>query len=98
MPKGCASFPFMQKSQEQPETEYLVSAEVMDLLKISRRTLERWVADEILPAVKIGGFGARRYKRTDVLALLRGESIPKSTPVDSAPPAEPAGVSSRPAA
>lgn len=50
----------------------LVSAEVMQRLKISRRTLERWVADGRLPAVKVGGFGARRYREADVEALLRG--------------------------
>ena len=63
----------MQKTDEQPESEYLLSADVLELAKISRRTLDRWVADNKLPAVKVGGFGARRYKRSDVEALLRGE-------------------------
>ena len=63
----------MQKSQELAPDEYLISSEVMDILKISRRTLERWVAEGKLPAIKIGGFGARRYLRSDVDALLRGD-------------------------
>ena len=65
----------MPKTQEVPEGEYLTSAEVMDALKISRRTLERWVAEDKLPAMKIGGFGARRYKSNDISALLRGERV-----------------------
>jgi len=63
----------MQKMQDLPQTEYLVSSEVISMAKISRRTLERWVANGSLPAVKIGGVGARRYKRVHVEALLRGE-------------------------
>jgi excisionase family DNA binding protein len=63
----------MSKTKELPEGEYLTSAEVMDALKISRRTLERWVADDKLPATKIGGFGSRRYKSAHIDALLRGE-------------------------
>ena len=51
--------------------EHLKSSEVIALAAISRRTLERWVADGTLPAVKVGG--TRRYKRADVEALLRGE-------------------------
>ena len=64
----------MQKMQEDAADEYLVSADVMRELQISRRTLERYVADGKLPAVKLGGFGDRRYKRSSVKALLRGES------------------------
>jgi excisionase family DNA binding protein len=64
----------MSKSHEVGSDDSLISSEVIELAKISRRTLERWVADGKLPAVKIGGFGARRYRRTDVEALLRGES------------------------
>ena len=64
----------MSKSHEVDSDDSLVSSEVIEMAKISRRTLERWVADGKLPAVKIGGFGARRYRRSDVEALLRGES------------------------
>ena len=65
----------MQKTQDLPEAETLLSSEVMEMAKISRRTLERWVADGKLPSVKVGGFGARRYKRIDVETLLRGERV-----------------------
>lgn len=74
--------PDMQKTQELPESEYLVSSEVMELAKISRRTLERYVADGKLPTTKIGGFGSRRYQRADVEALLRGESSPTAPSSD----------------
>ena len=63
----------MQKMQDDAPDATLLSSEVMSRLKISRRTLERWVADGRLPAVKVGGFGARRYLESDVEALLRGE-------------------------
>ena len=57
---------------ETPEGgEHLKSSEVIALAQISRRTLERWVADGTLPAVKVGGL--RRYQRVHVEALLRGE-------------------------
>lgn len=79
----------MQKSQGLPDNEYLVSSEVMELAKISRRTLERYVADGKLPSAKLGGFGSRRYLRADVDSLLRGEispSTPTVRPVDDLPP------------
>jgi excisionase family DNA binding protein len=65
----------MQKTQEIGADDILLSSEVMAIAKISRRTLERWVADGTLPATKVGGRGARRYRRTDVEALLRGEAV-----------------------
>lgn len=65
----------MQKTQEVPEAaDDMVSAEVMAELKISRRTLERWVKNEVLPVTKVGGIGHRRYSRSDVERLKRGES------------------------
>lgn len=64
----------MPPENEIPPEEYLTSSDVMAILRISRRTLERWVAASHLPAIKVGGFGARRYKRSDVELLLRGEA------------------------
>ena len=63
--------PFMHTTETPTGGEHLKSSEVIALAAISRRTLERWVADGTLPAVKVGG--TRRYKRSDVEALLRGE-------------------------
>lgn len=74
MPSEHATVTDMPSQNANAAEEYLGSAEAMDRLQISRRTLERWVADGRLPAVKVGGFGARRYKLADVEALLRGET------------------------
>lgn len=72
----------MQKVQEVVEDDLLLSREVMDIARISRRTLERWVADGKLPAFKVGGFGDRRYLRSDLTAIL---TPPSPSPVVSAP-------------
>ena len=63
--------PFMHTTETPTGGEHLKSSEVIALAAISRRTLERWVADGTLPAVKVGG--TRRYLRSHVEALLRGE-------------------------
>lgn len=36
--------------------------------KVSRRTLERWIASGLLPVVRVGG--VRRVRRSDLEALL----------------------------
>lgn len=49
--------------------DYLRSREVMALARISRRTLDRWTSEGILPVVKQPGT-QRRYLRSDVMRLL----------------------------
>lgn len=71
----------MQKTQDLAEGDLLVSREVMDIARISRRTLERWVSTGKLPVVRIEGFSARRYRRRDLNSLLS----PQSTPAVPAP-------------
>jgi excisionase family DNA binding protein len=67
--------------------EYLTSAEVADLARITRRSVWRLVADGRLPAVKIGR-RSTRFLRSDVEALLhprRREPLdltPHPPPVD----------------
>lgn len=51
--------------------ELLTTAEVADLLRVTRQTLTRWRKDGKLPAVKIGRLV--RFKRSDVEALLTTE-------------------------
>lgn len=46
--------------------------EVASLLKVSRRTLERWDEQNKLTAVRVGG--VVRYKRADVKALIEGDA------------------------
>lgn len=77
----------MQKTQEVVADDLLLSREVMELARISRRTLERWVADGKLPAFKVGGSGDRRYRRSDVYALLFPKAPAVSESVGSSRPA-----------
>lgn len=67
-----ASVPVMASEQLLGESETLDSAAVMALLHISRRTLERYVADGELPFSRLPS-GHRRYFRADVEALLSPE-------------------------
>lgn len=63
----------MQKTQEIGETasvEFLRSDEVMDLLRISRRTLDRWATSGRLPSSQPGGERATRlYPRKEIEAM-----------------------------
>ena len=67
-----AMVPHMQEQTKQEAPDYLRSAEVMELARISRRTLDRWTADGILPVIKRPGM-QRRYRRDAVERLLAGE-------------------------
>ena len=82
MPKKYASFLLMTIDQELlAPGDYLTSAQVMGTIRISRRTLERYVADKKLPVSYLPS-GYRRYLRSDVMALL----TPQSSPSVSVPP------------
>lgn len=59
----------MSNSHEVVADDYLVSSEVLAILRVSRRTLERYVADGKLRTSKVAS-GNRRYRRSDVLALI----------------------------
>jgi excisionase family DNA binding protein len=37
------------------DTEYLRAAEIVALTGLSLRTVRRWIADRIIPSVKLGG-------------------------------------------
>lgn len=63
----------MQTSGAAPD--FMLSAEVMELARISRRTLDRWVAEGILPAYQVSERTVRRYRRDHVDAILRGEKV-----------------------
>jgi excisionase family DNA binding protein len=49
--------------------EYLRAAEIAGLVGISTRTVRRWIADEIIPSVKLGG--SRLVARADLERVLR---------------------------
>lgn len=69
----CASVLDMQKMQELAEAEFLLADEVMSIARISRRTLDRWVADKTITAYQVSPRTVRRFKRAEVVALLSGE-------------------------
>jgi excisionase family DNA binding protein len=48
--------------------EYLRAPEIARLVGISTRTVRRWIADEIISSVKVGG--ARLVARADLERLL----------------------------
>ena len=48
--------------------EYLRAADIARLIGISLRTVRRWIADEIIPSVKLGG--SRLVARADLERLL----------------------------
>jgi excisionase family DNA binding protein len=60
--------------------EYLRAGEIAQLAGVSLRTVRRWIAEEVLPSVKLGG--ARLVPRKGLERLL------SPTPWDWAEPAE----------
>src|SRR5438093_1299420 len=48
--------------------EYLRAADIARLIGISLRTVRRWIADEIIPSVKLGG--SRLVARADLAAAV----------------------------
>ena len=54
-----------------PPVELLTVSEVADLVRVSTMTVYRWVDDETLPSVKIGG--TIRFHRSDIEAILAAD-------------------------
>lgn len=49
--------------------------EVADYIGVTRRTVQKWADDGILPCTRtLGGRGDRRFDRADVEKALRGVS------------------------
>lgn len=63
----------MNKTQKIPEL--LTLKETCDLLKVHANTLRHWDKKGILKAVRFGARRDRKYKKEDVLSLLRGTPI-----------------------
>jgi excisionase family DNA binding protein len=59
--------------------EYLRAGEIARLIGVSLRTVRRWIADEVLPSVKLGG--ARLVPRKGLERLM---SLPSRERADSA--------------
>jgi excisionase family DNA binding protein len=49
--------------------ELMETDEIARIFKVNPRTIERWVAAGILPAVRVGGI--RRFRRSDIDRLTR---------------------------
>lgn len=50
--------------------DVLTMRQVSELLNVHPNTLRQWDAKGVLPAIRIGVRGDRRYKKQDVLKLL----------------------------
>ena len=62
----------MKKDKEIPEL--LTMKETRELLKVHANTLRQWDKKGILKAVRFGARRDRRYKKEDVLNLLKGNN------------------------
>ena len=50
--------------------DIMTMRQVAELLNVHPNTLRQWDAKGILPAIRFGARGDRRYKKQDVLKLL----------------------------
>jgi len=57
------------------EPEYYTPAELADLLRIPKRTLEKWTLQRRIPVVKIGRLN--RFNRLEIQKRLLGGSLLK---------------------
>jgi excisionase family DNA binding protein len=65
--------PIQAQTDNSSAHEFLTSVEVLEKLRISRRTLERYIDKGLLPALRLPS-GHRRFRPDDVDALLERES------------------------
>lgn len=57
-----------------PDVVLLTTSEVADLFRVDRSTIRRWVDSGELEAITLPGErGLKRYRRTDIEAIIRGE-------------------------
>jgi excisionase family DNA binding protein len=60
--------PFPGEAEMTGESKYLRAADIARLTGMSIRTARRWIADRIIPSVKLGG--SRLVARADLERLL----------------------------
>lgn len=82
MPQVCLNTDLM-KPIDTATDEWLAPRQVAALIGITPDTVRKWANDGILPTQRIRAGGHRRFRRSDVEALLR-----------SGDESEPAGASS----
>ena len=55
-----------------PDVVLLTTAEVAELFRVDQSTIRRWVEDGVIAAVTLP-MGRKRYRRSDIEAILAGE-------------------------
>jgi predicted DNA-binding transcriptional regulator AlpA len=60
-------------TQKQVQPEWLLTGELLEILRVKRSTFDRWLAKGLFPpGVRFGeGRGTRRWRRADIEAWLR---------------------------
>jgi excisionase family DNA binding protein len=68
----------------------LTPGEVAQLFRVDPKTVTRWAAAGRIGSIRTPG-GHRRFRESEVRALLRGEALPPivAVPAQAAPPAVP---------
>ena len=66
------------------ELKYLTSEEVLQLLRISKPTLTRWVRDGIIPAVRLGP-RQLRFPKADLLNWVESQRTDRVAPAPHTP-------------
>lgn len=58
----------------------LTTSEVAKRLKVHPATVRRWVESGSLSAINLPGGKQRRFRESDIDALLKGFAVPDTTP------------------
>ena len=72
-----------------PHGEWMAPGQAARALEVSSQTLKSWTTKGLLAAVVTPG-GQRRYRASDVQALLRPATLGEPADTEPAPPAPPA--------
>jgi excisionase family DNA binding protein len=63
------------------EDKYVTIAEVCEELKIHPQTVRRWIKQDGLPAIQIGGRTGYRIRRADLEAFIESRETGKAAPL-----------------
>ena len=63
------------RTQIKPDNRLLTPAEVAAMLRVDPKTVTRWAASGRITSIRTPG-GHRRFRESEVRALLRGDSEP----------------------
>jgi excisionase family DNA binding protein len=66
----------IQRARVTPNEPLLYPAEVAALFRVDAKTVTMWARKGRIPAIRTPG-GHRRYRESDVHALLAGKPLPK---------------------